>query len=197
MILSLLLPILFPVALAADIGYIGCSNTRDSVSGYSKVPNSGRFWPAYDTGSGAIQFWAQPSANHYWGGYLQNLFASGQPLYVWAQLCENVASSAPTDYAHVQAMLINLKRVSPSSIVYLSAINSYNPVGMCVDMGTDNRGYTDSVTWRDQAVSDGLALRGPDMGPLTPANTVTDKCHANPTGMLYLGNQLKVFFDGK
>jgi hypothetical protein len=182
---------------ANQVGYIGCSNTRDSVTGYHKVVgNLNKFWPAYDTGSGAIQFWAQPTSNHYWGGYLNNIFAYGQPLIVWAQLCENVSSYAPTDYPHVQAMLTNLHHLSPSAIVYVSAINAYDPPLMCADMGTDGRGYADTVTWRDQAVMDGLASLGPAMGPLTQALTVSDRCHANPAGMQLLGNQLKGFFDG-
>jgi hypothetical protein len=180
-----------------QIGYIGCSNTMMSVQGYHGVGGN-KFWPQYNTSSGAIQFWAQTSQNQFWGGYVTNIFNYSQPLIVWAQLCENVNSYAPTDYAHVTQMLTNLRRLSPGATVYVSAINSYNPVGMCVDMGPTNQGYTDSVAWRDQAVADGLASLGPDMGPLTlsPPLVVSDKCHPSTTGMQFLGNQLKTFFDG-
>src|SRR2546428_9698420 len=35
-----------------SIGYVGCSNTADAVTGYYQVPNGGLFWQPYSTGGG-------------------------------------------------------------------------------------------------------------------------------------------------
>jgi hypothetical protein len=84
----------------------------------------------------------------------------------------------------------------PEVGVFVSAINDYQPkTGLCNLMGPEGEGETDTIKWRDQAVADGLAEKGPDMGPLTASLTTADGCHPNRDGMLLLGRQLHAFFD--
>ena len=179
-----------------SIGYLGCSNTRDSVSGYETTAgNRNLFWnPAYfDTGGGTIEQWAN-SASSYWTKFGDQLRIYGQPAVVWVQLCENYPKTQNT-YTEVQQLFTILKQRVPSGAFYLSAINIYNPSTLCSFMGPNGQGETDTVKWRDQAVAAGLALRGPDMGLLTATTTTFDGCHPNTAGESLLGTELFSFFD--
>ena len=62
-------------------------------------------------------------------------------------------------------------------------------------MGTLGQGETNTLQWRDQAVADGLALRGPDMGILDVNTTNGGYCHPNTAGETLLGQELFNFFD--
>jgi hypothetical protein len=179
-----------------QIGYIGCSNTMASVVGYHSIAgNLNRFWPAYMTGGGSIEQWAQSSSS-YWNAYETELATYGQPALVWVQLCENYLAR-PTTYTSVQSALAILKQLSPRTTIYISAINVYNPLTLCRLMGTNGQGETDTNSWRDRAVAADLARLGPEMGPLTAQILIYDQCHPNSVGMTLLGNQLKTFFDTK
>jgi len=178
------------------IGYIGCSNTIDSVIGYHSIAgNLNRFWPPYKTGGGSIEQWAQSSSS-YWNAYKTELASYGQPPLVWVQLCENYVAR-PTTYTSVESALAILKQLSPRTTIYISAINVYNPLTLCRLMGTNGQGETDTNSWRDRAVAAGLARLGPEMGPLTAQILIDDQCHPNSAGKALLGNQLKTFFDTK
>lgn len=184
-------------AISPTVGFIGCSNTWMSVAGYHMVSgNLGRFWPKYSTGSGTVQAWADPTSN-FWTLYKQMVATYGQPQKVWVQLCESFNLGGATDYAHVKAMLANLRAASPNAQPYVSAINQYNPAaGLCSAMGPTGAGETDTQAWAAQAVADGLAKAGPAMGPLTAALLQSDGCHpTNPQGATFLGGQLARFFD--
>lgn len=177
------------------IGYIGCSNSQNSANGYQSTAGKKLLWPGYSTGSGAITMWADAKSN-FWTYFDAQVAKYGQPQKVWVQLCEPYGGAGITDYAHVKLMLANLKTHSPSTVAYISAINVYDPrVGTCALMGANGQGETDTENWRDQAVRDGLAKKGPDMGPLNSSNTVADHCHPNSAGETLLGTQLHNFFD--
>ena len=189
------------------VGYVGCSNSANSVSGYHLVVgNKNLLWPQYDTGGGSIDKWA-PSSSVYWQRYKLMVTRYGQPTSVWVQLCEKASTTLAT-YTQVKNMIANLKAISPQALIYVSAINLYNPITICNMMGAGGRGVVDTVRFRERLVADGLALRGPDsvagesdgysfgLGPLTTSNTQTDHCHPNSAGMKLLGEQLQIFFDG-
>jgi hypothetical protein len=179
---------------ANSVGYIGCSNSTTSVSGYHQITgNKNCLWPAYFTDGASIDRWADPGSL-YWANYEGMIATYGQPELVWVQLCENYSSS-PVTYSQVLSMINNLKTISPNAKIYVSAINSYSPITLCSLMGPNGQGVTDTVSWRDKLVCSGLALRGPGLGPLTADNTISDHCHPNDRGILLLGNQLKQFFD--
>jgi len=184
---------------AHSIGYIGCSNTRESVSGYHAISgNKNYLWPPYNMGGGRIDLWADASSS-YWMSFQGMVSTYGKPKAVWVQLCENVPD-AVNNYAQVTAMLGILKSKIPTAVVYISAINAYNPATLCPLMGplTSSglaQGNVDTNAWALQAAIDGLAQVGPVMGPLTPQLVLTDDCHPNDAGMALLGGQLKSFFD--
>ncbi len=186
----------FSVQAAAvhSIGYIGCSNSEQSVTGYHTIAgNANLLWPAYATGGGIISEWATPTSS-FWKEYDQMVTTEGQPTKVWVQLCEKASTQLNT-YSDVQAMLSNLKQHSPNATVYISAINQYNPPTLCRLMGTNGRGYPDTVQFAATAVAQGLAYAGPKLGPLDSTLVVPDGCHMNTAGETLIGQQMVNFFD--
>jgi len=186
-----------------SVGYVGCSNTLDSVIGYQFTPGAQSFWPIYDINGDSIDKWARPDWLRAWFGgerpawltFTQQVATYGRPKYVWVQLCENYAEE-PNVYDQVRNILTKLRTHMPQVEIFISAINTYQPnPGLCRLMGPQGQGVTDTIKWRDQAVADGLAKKGPDMGPLTAPLTIADGCHPNKEGMLLLGRQLHAFFD--
>jgi hypothetical protein len=186
-----------------SIGYVGCSNTLDSVIGYQFTPGAESFWPIYDINGYSIELWARTDWLHTWfageretwQAFTRQVELYGRPKYVWVQLCENY-SKEPDTYAQVRSLLTVLRTHMPQVDVFVSAINAYQPkTDLCKAMGPQGQGETDTIRWRDQAVADGLAKKGPDMGPLTASLTIADGCHPNKEGMLMLGRQLHDFFD--
>lgn len=186
-----------------SIGYVGCSNTLDAVIGYHFTPGAEAFWPNFDINGDSIDAWSRTDwlrawfrgERPAWRIFVNQVEAYGRPKYVWVQLCENYAK-VPDVYGQVHGILTKLRTHIPQAEIFISAINDYEPnPGLCRLMGTRGEGVTDTIKWRDQAVADGLAKRGPDMGPLTASLVVVDGCHPNKEGMLLLGRQLHAFFD--
>lgn len=181
-----------------SIGYIGCSNTRDSVTGYHAVSgNKNYLWPSYGIDRGRIDLWAKEPSS-YWTLFQSMVNLYGTPRVVWVELCEN-AQQFPNSYAQVVSMLGVLKQKVATAIAYISAINGYNPT-LCSLMGNLTptglaQANADTNAWASKAVSDGLAQAGPVMGPLTPQLVKSDNCHPNQAGMELLGQQLHDFFD--
>src|SRR5712691_7426323 len=117
---------------------------------------------------------------------------SRQPSKVWIEICERAA--APLNLAMVHEMLVILRQRAPSATYYISPLNSYSPSNICAITGPN--GVADATNLANEAVSKGLALAGPTIGPLTSQNTVTDLCHPNTGGESLLGSQLASFFGG-
>ena len=92
----------------------------------------------------------------------------------------------------VQEMFAILRLRAPSATYYISPLNSYSPSNICAITGPN--GVADATNLANEAVSKGLALAGPTIGPLTSQNTVSDMCHPNTSGESLLGSQLASFF---
>ncbi len=174
-----------------SIGYVGCSNTADAVAGYYLVPNKGLFWQPYSTGGGSLDLWTSPSSQ-YWSLFDQQVQRYGQPSKVWIEICERAV--APLNFGMVQQVFTVLKQRAPSATYYISPLNSYSPSNICALTGPN--GVADAARLADEAVSNGLSLAGPVIGPLTVQNTVSDMCHPNTGGESLLGSQLATSFDG-
>jgi len=172
-----------------SIGYVGCSNTADAITGYYLVPNGGLFWQPYPTGGGSLDLWTSGSSR-YWSLFDRQVQKYGQPSKVWIEICERAA--APLDFAMVQEMFAILRLRAPSATYYISPLNSYSPSNICTVTGPN--GVADATNLANEAVSKGLALAGPTIGPLTSQNTVSDMCHPNTGGESLLGSQLASFF---
>jgi len=180
------------------IGYIGCSNTQFAVIGYHSVvtsPVKKLFWDPYDTIGGTLDKWANNETNRdtgltYWAEYSQQIEIYGQPQKVWIQICED--ASHPLTFNDVTTVIRILRQFSPHATFFISPLNTYSPVGLCSITGPN--GVQDATKLANEAVSAGLAMQGPILGPLTAQNTYSDHCHPNPTGQTLLGSQLNAFF---
>src|SRR5208282_1816814 len=173
------------------IGYVGCSNTQDAVIGYQATNVTQKeFWNPYQTIRGTLDKW-DTASSVFWARYSQELVTYGQPSIVWIQICED--SLVKITPIMVGQVLGILRTLSPNAVFYISPLNTYSPVGLCPITGPN--GVQDATRLADQAVSEGLALQGPILGPLTTQNTIIDHCHPNPTGQELLGSRLKTFFN--
>jgi hypothetical protein len=198
-------------------GYVGCSNTHDTISGYHLVSSEHRFWP-YDTykiEGMTVNQWDDANSLA-WQRYdvMVATYNGGvQPDHIWVQLCANLDPRSPNyhsvSYNDVVQMLANVRARAPLAALYVSPLQDYSPVAVCPTMGPGGVEIPEMQTWLAQAVAAGLALAGPgvdgipNLGPLSrAANTLyTDNCH--PTGFphgtgpgtTFLGGQLASFFD--
>src|SRR2546425_10825495 len=64
-----------------SIGYVGCSNTADAVTGYYQVPNGGLFWQPYPTGGGSLHLWTRGSHRD-WSPFAQQVPEDRPPSQV-------------------------------------------------------------------------------------------------------------------
>ena len=188
------------------VGYVGCSNSHDTIEGYHAAPGSAHiFWPfgsktQYPIEGKTIVKWAHPeiykdqSGRSIWDFFdqMKTQYNAGKdPVVVWVQLCEDLSNTTrnyyQSTYNDVVALLNNLKAHAPTSTVYISPLHSYDPIDLCPLMGPGGlEQQKDTIPWSNQAVAAGLALAGPgagsnaNLGPLTVSNTYSDRCH--PSG---------------
>lgn len=186
-------PIRPAVELSAidSIAYIGCSNSGQSVSGYHKNPgNKGKFWQPYQTGGKSVDTWA--NQNHKaWVLFDDEIKRNGQPDAVWVQLCED--ERKPATYEDVKKIFEILADRVDTQEFFISSVNSFEPYDMCRRLGDDAN--ADTVAFADKIAFEGIAERGPELGPLNTETVKDDGCHPNESGELYLGKQLVDFFD--
>jgi hypothetical protein len=198
-------------------GFVGCSNTHDTIWGYHNAQGvANLFWPfvtEYHIEGETVVKWAEPN-DRIWTVFdrMKQEYDHGlDPPVVWVQLCENLARGSSNygrgSYENVTSMLRNLKSHSPTSIVYISPLQDYQPTTLCSLMGPGGEALSQLKQWANQAVADGLARPGPgaggnpNLGPLTVATTVADHCHPSGgphgpgPGAVFLGGQLGAFFD--
>ena len=174
-----------------SIGFIGCSNSWMTVQGYQETPgNEGRLWDPYGTGSKTIGRWAD-AGDPIWDAFDKKVEEFGQPVAVWVQMCED--ERQPATFDDVAEMLANLADHVTTRTFYISPLNSFSPELLCDRMGPD--GIEDLIQFADEATDEGLAERGPDVGPLSATTTRPDHCHPNDEGRLLVGGQLAEFID--
>jgi len=173
-----------------SLGYIGCSNTEQSVAGYHSVSDKGYFWPPYSTGGFGITAWSRPDTTA-WMLFDQMVAKYGQPKAVWVELCEQAVS--PVNFTSVRDELNILRaHTTPSAVFYISPLNLYAQGILCPATGP--HGVNDTIGFVNEAVVQGLAQRGPVLGPLATSLLQSDMCHPNSAGQTLLGNQLAGFF---
>ncbi len=175
-----------------SMGYLGCSNSANAVIGYYMNPNMGLFWNPYATGGGSLDLWTT-ATSQYWAKFDQEVQTYGPPSAVWVNLCER--ASRPLTFNDVRQTINILRRHAPGAMYYISPLNSYSPPGICKLTGP--KGVQDTTNLASQAVANGLALRGPILGPLTSQTLNPDLCHPNTEGEKLLGSQLSSFFDSR
>jgi len=196
-------------------GYVGCSNTHDTVWGYHHVATADLFWPfeGYPIEGQTVPEWVDP-ASAPWDLFDQMVRehnGGDDPPVIWIQMCLNLDPDEPNygtaTYDDVAQVIENVRARAPSSFLFVSPLQDYDPIDLCPKMGPGGMEIPQMIEWLDAAVAAGLAHAGPgvggnqNLGPLTEALTVEDHCH--PTGGPHgpgggadlLGGQLSGFFD--
>ncbi len=229
-----------PKNLAVNsLGYIGCSNTHDIIDGYHLAPGSKHlFWPFsngspyflgdYPIEGNSVDHWAYPaqyidSHGHdiwYYFSAMKDRYngVGNDPQIIWIQMCENIlvgnGNYTPATYEGVVAMFNQLKThlayAGTKTTFYISPLHSYDPANLCFVLGSQGEAIPHLAALSDQAVANGLALRGPGvrsdglfaLGPTTTSLLYSDLCHPNGpphteqgAGSVFLGTQLMQFFD--
>jgi hypothetical protein len=198
-------------------GYVGCSNTHDTVYGYHATSGTANlFWPwaDYKIEGQTVPLWADPNSAD-WGLFDQEKTrynGGASPPVVWIQMCVDLAPRTGdygvATYDDVVQVIKNAKAHAPGAFIFVSPLQSYDPPTLCYLMGPGAPEIPQMQQWLAQAVGAGLAYPGPgvdgiaNLGPLTRANAFTDGCHptGDPihgpgTGAEFLGGQLADFFD--
>jgi len=197
-------------------GYIGCSNTHDTISGYHLASDTAHlFWPfdRYHIEGMSVPHWIEPNSRA-WIQYehMTMRFNGGNdPPVIWVQMCVDLnmrePNYGPIDFNDVVTMLQLVRQHAPNSIVFVSPLQSYDPPTLCAKMGPDGAEIPTMMQWLHRAVAMGLAYPGPgvdgitNLGPLTSKTVIADGCHPSGfphppgPGSVFLGKQLAGFFD--
>lgn len=179
---------------AVSVGYIGCSNTRQTVEGYQLLGGT-KMWPyekRYD--SGAVRDWAQNAekGNKYWGVFDELLAVHPNTRAIWWQLC--IRQEDDTEYEDGILILEAIRKRIPGVKIYVSPLPGYTD-GVCGITGTSGLEKAKELAQKLDAEHADV-LPGPVLGPMTPADTDDDGCHLSiPDGLRKLGKQMKEFFD--
>lgn len=201
------------------IGFVGCSNIRDSVQGYQD--NSGtKFWvPVDDTyAGGTVVKWGNLSSS-YWTEFDQFLNNYPSTKTIWWGLCtySSDRESNAENTSAAKKVLAQIKARIPGVTIYVSAMNDYVSPHICRLTGSD--GPSRMRTLASTLVANEGLKTGPAMGSLiyydldtsdqqsgspyfvnssgaTASNNQTkdDGCHPNDAGDIYLGSKLISFF---
>lgn len=196
-----------PAAHAADpsdsqvIGVVGCSNTRQHAGGYGTVSVEDKMWPESAIqryGGGSLTSWLN-NKNDKFFKIFDAAYATHGADTIYVQLCiraEEASSTGmtATQQAQVTDLLARIRERDANFVIYLSPLNFFSEE----DCGaTGDFGQPNSVELADWAAEQGLALRGPDTGPLNHDQLAGDLCHLNEEGRAVVGQQLVDFFDNK
>ena len=132
----------------------------------------------------------------YWADFSQNIGQYGVNA-VWIQLCmRNLeASSAgmtPAQQNDLKAVIAEVQRRAGAVPIYVSPLNAFVENDCPI---TGPYGVSNTVELANWASSTGLALRGPDTGPLDHSQLAKDLCHLSATGTTVVGGQMLDFFD--
>src|SRR5262245_19868547 len=131
-------------------GFIGCSNTHDTLWGYHDTSVKHMFWPAsfpndgdphnvggygYPLDGQTLLKWSDPTNpafNANWSKFdrMTDVYnPGGDPPLVWVQLCENInpgdGNYHVSVYSEVQSLLSILAQHAPTSVVYISPMHTY------------------------------------------------------------------------
>ncbi|MEK6900259.1 MAG: hypothetical protein AABX05_03990, partial [Nanoarchaeota archaeon] len=182
--------------ISVTIGYIGCSNTRETVEGYHYLGGK-KMWD-YERryGSGTVLDWSKDldEESRYWEVFDQLLKKHPQTKNIWWQFCI-MDEDKTTSYEHASAILNQVRQRIPGAVIYVSSLPPYTE-GVCSITGTFGIEKAKELAQElDENNEDVFA--GPVLGPMAPIDTREDGCHLTPDGKRKLGNQMRLFFDSE
>jgi len=176
------------------IGFIGCSNTRETVEGYHYMGGTQMWDYERHYGSGTILDWSKNvDDSKYWNVFDKLLKKYPNTKTIWWQLCI-MDNNRATSVEHADIVLNEIRKRIPNVVIYVSALADYTD-GVCSITGTFGlEKGKELVPILDTNNQDVFA--GPVLGPMSMKETAKDGCHlSSPDGKRKLGTQLKEFFD--
>ncbi|MGZ8184383.1 MAG: thrombospondin type 3 repeat-containing protein [Methylobacter sp.] len=182
---------------AAQIGYVGCSMTEDTVEGYHDLGGTS-LWPDAEGvyGGGGVTEWASAlnDSSRYWFWFQETLNDHPETSMVWWQLCTSADEEGSDQQLLEDARAIRdeIRRRAPNATIYVSSQPDYADQ-VCKIAGPDGPQKMQDLA--AQLVSEGGVETGPVIGPLTSDQVGNDGCHANTEGKVFMGQQLMEFFD--
>ncbi|QQG39657.1 MAG: hypothetical protein HYS81_04790 [Candidatus Aenigmatarchaeota archaeon] len=176
----------------ATIGYIGCSNTRETVEGY--YHNGGSQMWHYDKryDSGTVVDWARDAESDYWEVFDDLTDRNPRTKIIWWELCI-MDGERETSYEHAAIVLDRIRERIPDAVIYVSPLAEYTD-GVCEITGTWGLEKAQELASELDDKNEDVSL-GPVLGPMTPEFTREDGCHLSQDGKWNLGRQLRKFFD--
>jgi len=179
-----------------SVGYLGCSMTVNAIEGYHSEGGTTLWGEVGDFGGGTISAWAGllPTSKTYWSGFDAILAKNPGTKAVWMELCISVKKGGTANDTYENALVVRqeiLKRI-PNAVIYVSAQPMYTEGHVCGIAGADGPAKMQEIA--DKLVANGLAQKGPVLGPLATGQTA-DPCHANASGKSTMGKQMVEFFD--
>ena len=177
------------------IGYIGCSNTRETVEGYYHMGGK-KMW-SYERryGSGTILDWSRnlDKGSKYWKVFDELLEKHPNTKSIWWELCI-MDEDRTTNYENAEIVVKEIRTRIPNVTIYVSALADYTD-GLCEITGTWGLEKGKELMQELDAKNENIFL-GPVLGPMSKKETAKDGCHlSSPDGKRKLGIQLKDFFD--
>src|SRR3989344_5511573 len=177
------------------IGFIGCSNTRETVEGYYHVGGN-KMWD-YERryGSGTILDWSRnlDKDSKYWNVFDKLLEKYPETKIIWWELCI-MNEDRTTNYENAKVVLNEIRSRIPGVIIYVSALADYTD-GVCEITGTFGLEKGKELV-QELDINNEDVFLGPVLGPMSKKETAKDGCHlSSPDGKRKLGIQLRDFFN--
>jgi len=183
------------------IGYIGCSNTRQTVYGY-RWAEGNQIWNVninniHDYDSGSVAQWAKDAekGKGFWEIFDRELLRNPETKKIWLQLCIPKGEAKVT-YEQSYPIIEMIRKKIPNVTIYISPLAEYTE-NVCEITGVEGIERGISLAQELDSRNDDLVI-GPILGPLSLAEINEEdksKCHPNEEGMLKMGKQLRNFFD--
>lgn len=180
------------------IGFIGCSNTMQTVYGY-RWTGGEKLWfvdkdNVHEYDSGAVGQWANDP--EFWEKFDKYLEKNPKTSKIWWQLCLPQDQSGIT-YDEAIPVIETLREKIPNVKIYVSPLAEYTET-VCEITGIEGIERGKTLAKELDENNDDVFI-GPILGPLEPDEIwpQQDHCHPNEEGMGKMGRQLKEFFDGE
>lgn len=179
-----------PATGHGQMAVVGCSQTKDAITGYNDISDGDLFGPSQDfgyLGGGSIEKWTELDGQR-WNHFERIHGPENQAL--WIMICWSDGVTPDGFDTSGMATIIDkaFEVIGHEVPVYVSGINDWEPREMC-----GRADYPASWELAEAVVGDGLATLGPNLGPLASEQT-RDGCHGNEEGNAVMGEQLQAFF---
>jgi hypothetical protein len=179
------------------LGYIGCSMTRDTFTGYAEI-GATLAWPVgtYNLSGGVLGAWVvrgsrwRGDRNGNFEGYVQKRNAQA-PAAVLVMVCANTKTTVKV--TDMQKVIGNIAYFSPGVDVYLTSQPRYTEGHLCTNLATSLSHQVTQFATIDAVIAAAIANDWAEAGltmPVLKPSQLRDTCHANAEGRDVLGRAI-------